>query len=162
MIHVDSLSGSNDKGSGTKENPYQSLAHAIFIHGPSESFSIRSGSDSSGAGAGAGEYTSPTPTALKKAKKDAEILQRKAKKAAEQGAEEQANKALERERVERRLEESKKVVLKEDLSLSKPIRVSYVQIHTLFVDDIVWIGKDCSIGTSSRKESLRIWMGPSS
>ena len=115
MIYVDQEGGSNETGSGLTEAPYQSLAHAIFIHGASETFHIRANS--------AAEYGAPTPTALKRAKKDSEILQKKAKKAAEKGAEEQANRALEQERIEKRLEESKKVVLQEDLSLPKPIKV---------------------------------------
>jgi len=112
MIYIDQKGGSNETGTGSEEAPYQSLAYALIKQGAEATFSIRADSST--------EYAAPTPTALKKAKKDADNLQKKAKKEAERGAQDQANKVLERERVEKRLEESKKVVLQEDATLPKP------------------------------------------
>lgn len=114
-IYVDQKGGSDDTGAGTVEAPYQSLVQAVLKHGQSSTFNIRV--DSSAA------YGAPTPTALKKAKKDAEIRERKAKKAEEKGYKDQETKTLEKERVEKRLEESKIVVLQEDTTLPKASKV---------------------------------------
>jgi asparaginyl-tRNA synthetase len=115
MIYIDQKGGSDDAGTGSAEAPYQSLAQAILSHGQSSTFSIRVDSSA--------DYGTPTPTALKKAKKEAEIRERKAKKAKEQEAREQEAGTLEKERTERKVEASKAIVLREDRSLPKPIKV---------------------------------------
>lgn len=116
MIHVDEQTGSDSTGTGALETPYQSLAFAFLKHGEaSATYLVRPTSTV--------EYKEPSPTALKKAKKSAEILEKKNKKAQERAHQEQDSKAQERERTERKLEESKAIILKEDPLLPKPIKV---------------------------------------
>ncbi|KAL6305083.1 asparaginyl-tRNA synthetase [Sparassis latifolia] len=103
-IHVDESAGSDESGKGTPELPYQTLAFAIFTHGASPILSRKDPS---------GTYEEPTQSALKKAKKGADGLEKKRERAEREAKE----KAEERQRRERVLEESKKVVLTEDSSL---------------------------------------------
>lgn len=105
-IHVDEKSGSDDTGKGTPELPYQSLAFALFAHSDA-TLLIRKDP--------AGNYEEPTQSALKKAKKGADGLEKKRKKADEVAERENA----ERERKQKLIEESKKFVLTEDASLPK-------------------------------------------
>ena len=60
---------------------------------------------------------------MKKAKKGADGLEKKRKKAEELAEREAKEKAAEREKREKLLEESKKIVLTEDASLPKPTKV---------------------------------------
>src|ERR1700761_1215600 len=115
-IHVDDKAGSDTTGSGTPESPYQSLACAILTHGQSSTFLTRPDPSA--------KYEEPSPTALKKAKKNAEILEKKKKKDEERAVREQKEKAEEKERTEKRLDESKAIVLVDDSSLPKPVKVS--------------------------------------
>ena len=107
-IHVDESAGSDETGKGTPEQPYQTLAFALYSH-PEEKFVIRKDA--------AGTYEEPTQSALKKAKKGADGIEKKRKKAEELAAREANEKKEARERRERQLEESKKIVLTEDASL---------------------------------------------
>lgn len=113
-IHVDESAGSDETGKGTPEQPYQTLAFALYTH-PEEKFVIRK--DASAA------YEEPTQSALKKAKKGADGIEKKRKKAEELAEREAKEKAEARERKEKRLEESKKIVLQEDPSLPKAVKV---------------------------------------
>ncbi|KAI0657743.1 asparaginyl-tRNA synthetase [Cubamyces menziesii] len=112
-IHVDESAGSDETGKGTPEQPYQTLAFALFSH-PEEKFVIRKDA--------AGTYEEPTQSALKKAKKGADGIEKKRKKAEELAEREAKEKAEARERKEKRLEESKKIVLQEDPSLPAAIK----------------------------------------
>jgi asparaginyl-tRNA synthetase len=123
MIYVNQKDGSDDTGTGTAEAPYQTLVQAILKHGQSSTFSLRADSST--------DYSAPSPTALKRAKKDAEIRERKTKKAEEKEAREQENKATERERAEKKIEESKMVILQEDPSLPKSTKVGWWNICSL-------------------------------
>ncbi|KAI0669404.1 asparaginyl-tRNA synthetase [Trametes maxima] len=107
-IHVDESAGSDETGKGTPEQPYQTLAFALYSH-PDEKFLSRK--DASGT------YEEPTQSALKKAKKGADGIEKKRKKAEELAEREAKEQAAARERKEKRLEESKKIVLQEDPSL---------------------------------------------
>lgn len=114
-IYIDQAIGVDVAGNGTIDRPYQTLAYAIFTTSPSEVdntvFQIRKGADA--------EYDVPTQSATKKAKKDAQGLEKKRLK-----AEAEAKDAQERqERREKRLKESRKVVLVEDASLPTPTKV---------------------------------------
>ncbi|KAI0343548.1 asparaginyl-tRNA synthetase [Trametopsis cervina] len=109
-IHVDEAAGSDDQGKGTPESPYQSLAFALFTH-PGASLLIRKDASAT--------YEEPTQSALKKAKKGADGLEKKKKKAEELAERDAQQKAQERERKEKLIEESKKIVLTEDSSLPK-------------------------------------------
>ncbi|KAH9888402.1 asparaginyl-tRNA synthetase [Cubamyces lactineus] len=112
-IHVDESAGSDETGKGTPEQPYQTLAFALYSH-PEEKFVIRKDA--------AGTYEEPTQSALKKAKKGADGIEKKRKKAEELAEREAKEKAEARERKEKRLEESKKIVLQEDPSLPAAIK----------------------------------------
>jgi asparaginyl-tRNA synthetase len=101
LIYVDETGGSDTTGTGSLEEPYQSLAQAIYAHGQESRFRIRKTADT--------EYEEPTPTSLKKAKKNAQGIEKKRRK-----EEEQAELAAgEKERRQNLLEESKTIVLQE-------------------------------------------------
>lgn len=114
-VYIDQAIGVDALGNGTIDRPYQTLAYAIFTTPPGEVdntlFQIRKSADA--------EYDAPTQSATKKAKKDAQGLEKKRLK-----AEAEEKEARERqERREKRLEESRKVVLVEDASLPTPTKV---------------------------------------
>lgn len=119
-IYVDESSGSDETGKGTQELPYQTLAFALFSH-PGTSLLTRKDAT--------GIYDEPTQSSLKKAKKGAEGLEKKKKKAEELAARDAEQKALERERKGKLIEESKKIVLTEDISLPKAIKVCGNDVH---------------------------------
>ena len=70
--YVDEATGSDDTGKGTQELPYQSIAFALFAHGHESK--VLSRKDASAT------YEEPTQSALKKAKKGADGLEKKRKK----------------------------------------------------------------------------------
>ncbi|CDO72589.1 hypothetical protein BN946_scf184985.g8 [Trametes cinnabarina] len=107
-IYVDESAGSDETGKGTPEQPYQTLAFALYSH-PEEKFLVRKDP--------AGTYEEPTQSALKKAKKGADGIEKKRKKAQELAEREAKELAEARELREKKLEESKKIVLEEDPSL---------------------------------------------
>lgn len=115
ITHIDEATGSDATGTGAQDAPYQSLGYALFTHGDSTKYLIRK--DASAA------YDEPTQSSLKKAKKTADGLEKKKKKAEELAVKEAKEKAEQREKKEKLLEESKKIVLEEDLSLPKAARV---------------------------------------
>ena len=114
-IYIDETSGS-DTGKGTQEEPYQSLGQALFNHGPTASYLIRKDQTA--------QYDEPTQSSLKKAKKTADGIEKKRKKQEELTEREAKEKGEEREKRERLLEESKKIILEEDISLPKATKVS--------------------------------------
>lgn len=115
-IYIDQTSGVDASGNGTVDQPYQSLAFALFSTPPTEAettqYQIRKDADAA--------YDVPTQSATKKAKKDAQGLEKKRLKAQ---AEERELKEKAEKR-ERRLQESKKIVLTEDSSLPKSVKVT--------------------------------------
>jgi asparaginyl-tRNA synthetase len=122
-LYIDQATGVDAPGNGTIDRPYQTLAYAIFTTPSAEVdntvFQIRKGSDA--------EYDVPTQSATKKAKKDAQGLEKKRLK-----AEAEEKEARERqERREKRLEESRKVVLVEDASLPTPTKSKIVNLERL-------------------------------
>jgi hypothetical protein len=128
-IYIDENSGSDITGKGTSEEPYQSLAQAIYSHDEGASFRIRKGPDS--------EYEEPTPSSLKKAKKNAQGIEKKKKKEEEQAERDAKKRGEEKERREQLLSESKKIVLEEDPTLPQAAKVCsdvqeslYVRLHT--------------------------------
>jgi len=114
-IFVDETGGSDVTGKGTIEEPYQSLAQAIYAHGESTSFQIRKSSDA--------QYEEPTQSSLKKAKKNAQGIEKKKKKEEEQAERDAKKQGDEKEKREILLEESKKIILEEDASLPKATKV---------------------------------------
>lgn len=114
-IYIDETAGSDTTGKGTLEEPYQSLALALFNHGETTPFQIRKSPEA--------EYDEPTQSSLKKAKKNASGIEKKKKKQEELTEREAKEKSEEKERKEKLLEESKKIVLEEDASLPKATKV---------------------------------------
>lgn len=117
-IYIDEKAGSDISGDGSTEKPYETLAFAIYSHQASSSqYFIRVIKDSEST------YEEPTQSSMKKAKKNAEGIEKKRKKAEELAARDaQASIAI-KERKEKQLAESKKIVLKEDESLPRATRV---------------------------------------
>ncbi|KAH7883255.1 asparaginyl-tRNA synthetase [Phlebopus sp. FC_14] len=122
-IYIDQASGVDAPGNGSIEQPYQSLAFAIFstpaADVDSTQYKIRKSSEV--------EYDAPTQSATKKAKKDAQGLEKKRLKAE---AEEKEIRERQEKR-EKRLEESRKVVLVEDPSLPKSVKSKIVNLEKL-------------------------------
>ena len=74
-FHVDEAAGSDTAGAGTPDAPYQSIAFALFTHGQDAKVLVRKDANT--------PYDEPTQSALKKAKKGADGLEKKKKKAEE-------------------------------------------------------------------------------
>jgi asparaginyl-tRNA synthetase len=116
-FHIDEAAGSDVTGQGTQEAPYQTLGYALYSQ-PEGTFLIRKDATV--------EYAEPTQSALKKAKKTADGIEKKKKKQEEQEEREKKAKGEEKEKREKLLEESKKIVLEEDSSLPKAKKVRFV------------------------------------
>jgi asparaginyl-tRNA synthetase len=115
-IYIDEAAGSDLTGAGSQAAPYHTIAHAFFTHGHATDVLVRKDSSA--------EYEQPTQSALKKAKKGADGLEKKRRK-----AEELAEAAAEeREKRERLLEDSKKIQLVEDLTLPAAIKARTVAL----------------------------------
>ena len=116
-VYVDEASGSDEAGKGTRELPFKSLAFAVYSSDglANTKYLIRKDSTA--------DYDEATQSALKKAKKGADGIEKKKKKAEELAAREDNEKKAERERKEKLLEESKKIVLEEDPALPKAAKV---------------------------------------
>ncbi|KAJ8517509.1 hypothetical protein ONZ45_g5327 [Pleurotus djamor] len=110
-IYIDETAGSDTPGNGTQEAPYATLGFAVFTHGSTTQFLTRKDPN--------GTFEEPTLSSLKKAKKTAEGLEKKRKKAEELAAKAAEDQGKEKEKREKLLEESKGVVLVEDESLPK-------------------------------------------
>ena len=118
LIHIDEKAGSDTTGQGSPDQPYETLAFALFNHqASSPRYLIRKDPT--------GTYEEPTQSALKKAKKGADGLEKKRKKAEEAATKEAQADREEKERRERLLADSKKIVLKEDETLPKATRVTF-------------------------------------
>lgn len=108
-VYVDEQIGSDETGDGSIQKPYRSAAQALVNHGssPTPSILIRKSETE--------EYAAIAPTTLKKARKGAEVIEKKKQKAIEA-----EKKALEKAA---ELERSKSTVLEEDTSLPPAIKV---------------------------------------
>ncbi|KAF9777918.1 asparaginyl-tRNA synthetase [Thelephora terrestris] len=113
ITYVDEAVGSDETGEGTQELPYKSLAFAVYSGDGVDSVKYLIRKDATA------DYDEATQSALKKAKKGADGIQKKKKKAEELASREDNEKKAERERKEKLLEESKKIVLEEDPALPK-------------------------------------------
>lgn len=123
VYYVDETAGVDAPGNGSESAPYQSLAFALFTHGDAVKLLIRKDPNTL--------YDEPTQSALKKAKKGAEGLEKKKKKAEELAEREAKEKTAEKERREKLIEESKKIQLKEDVSLPKATKAKIVHLAPL-------------------------------
>ena len=151
-IYVDEATGSDETGKGTQDAPYQSLAFALYSH-PDGTFQIRKDANT--------PYDEPTQSALKKAKKNADGIEKKKKKAEEIAAREAKEKAEARERKEKKLEESKKIVLQEDPSLPKATKVCTLDASTPS-DPHALVGEDREPHPPPVATHSHVWMGTSS
>lgn len=125
-IHIDEKAGSDTTGDGSIEKPYETLAFAIFSHQASTpQYLIRVTKEAEST------YEEPTQSSMKKAKKNADGLEKKRKKAEELAAKDAQASTAVKERKEKQLEESKKIVLKEDETLPKATRVRLCMIFCL-------------------------------
>ncbi|KAJ1954535.1 asparagine--tRNA ligase, partial [Dipsacomyces acuminosporus] len=118
LIFVDEGVGSDETGHGTKEVPLKTPVAAVALISvmPEEkqpTFKIHVKKT------GEEEYAEITASALKKAKKTHDINLKKAKKQAEQAAKDQAQIEAKQAEEQRKLEESKKIVLAENPALPK-------------------------------------------
>ncbi|KAF5384475.1 hypothetical protein D9757_006476 [Collybiopsis confluens] len=118
-LYIDEATGSDTTGKGTENQPYQSLAFAIYADAGAKYLARKDAN---------APYDEPTQSALKKAKKNADGIEKKRKKAEELAEREAKEKGEERERRERLLEESRSVVLVEDESLPKGIKAKISQL----------------------------------
>jgi asparaginyl-tRNA synthetase len=117
-LYVDEATGSDETGKGTQELPYKSLAFAVYSSAGLDNVKYLIRKDATT------DYDEATQSALKKAKKGADGIEKKKKKAEELAAREDNEKKAERERKEKLLDESKKIVLEEDPALPEAIRVN--------------------------------------
>ncbi|KAF9268502.1 asparaginyl-tRNA synthetase [Marasmius fiardii PR-910] len=121
-IYVDETAGSDTNGNGSEAQPYQTLAYALFVTGSAEaSYLIRKDASS--------PFDEPTQSSLKKARKNADGLEKKRKKQEELAEREAKEKGAEKEKREKLLEESKKIVLVEDSSLphAKQSKIAHLE-----------------------------------
>lgn len=117
-VYIDEAIGSDETGKGTQELPFKSLAFAVYSSDGKDNVKYLIRKDATT------DYDEATQSALKKAKKGADGIEKKKKKAEELAAREDSEKKAERERKEKLLEESKKIILEEDPALSKATKVS--------------------------------------
>ena len=122
-VYVDEAAGSDETGKGTQELPFKSLAFAVYSSDASDNIKYLIRKDATV------DYDEATQSALKKAKKGADGIEKKKKKAEELAAREDGERKAERERKEKLLEESKKIILEEDSTLPKTTKVQS-QRHT--------------------------------
>ncbi|KAH7921453.1 hypothetical protein BV22DRAFT_985151, partial [Leucogyrophana mollusca] len=124
-IYIDEASGADapGPGRGTIDQPYQSLAFALFStpdpDGADTKYLYRKDPGAA--------YDEPTKSAAKKAKKDAQGLEKKRLRAAAEQREEQEK----REKRALKLEESRKVVLVEDAGLPVAVKAKIVNLTPL-------------------------------
>ena len=135
-IHIDETSGVDETGKGTQEEPYKSLGQALFNHGPTAaSYLIRKDQSV--------QYDEPTQSALKKAKKTADGIEKKKKKQEELAERNAKEKGDEVEKREKLLEESKKIILEEDVSLPKAKKVSLSFFFLSFLSFFLLLFRNC-------------------
>jgi asparaginyl-tRNA synthetase len=141
-FYIDEAAGLDETGHGSQEQPYKSLAFAIFAATEIDGARYMIRKDSSA------EYTEPTQSSLKKAIKGAEGLEKKRKKTEELAAREANEKQADKEKREKILEESKKVVLKEDSELPQAIKVCDLLFSCLIVSSALFPDKNRQCGAS--------------
>lgn len=104
-VYVDNDNGQDESGRGSRASPYANAAFAIYQHGEEVPIVIVK----------EGQYNMISASALKKAKKNADGIAKKAEKSAK-AAEQQASREAEEAK---KIEQSKNIVIKEDTSLPK-------------------------------------------
>ena len=122
-IYIDEDVGRDDStATGSESAPYKTLVHAFLQHAPSEGFQYltrKSQTEPADKDVDKLEWKSATKSAMKKA---TNLYEQRKKKAAK----EQELAIREKQEAEKRrlvLEEAKKIIIKEDPSLPKPVRI---------------------------------------
>lgn len=155
-VYVDEATGSDETGKGTQELPFKSLAFAVYSSDGHDNVKYLIRKDATA------DYDEATQSALKKAKKGADGIEKKKKKAEELAAREDSEKKAERERKEKLLEESKKIVLEEDPALPKATKVKS-RYHSLLEHQRLADGsctdEDRERRSPQRREGTRFRMG---
>lgn len=143
-VYIDEKVGSDDAGDGSIQKPYQSPAQAIVNHGPSPPLVIMTRKSEEE------EWAAIGISALKKARKGAEGIEKKKQKALAAEAK-AADKAAAQEK-------SKDVVLEEDSSLPQAVKVSKASSCATVACLTRYIDKDQILGETSRttSQSLRL------
>ena len=157
--HVDEASGSDEIGKGTQELPFKSLAFAVYSSGGLSNIKYLIRKDPTT------DYDEATQSALKKAKKGADGIEKKRKKAEELAAREDSEKKAERERKEKLLEESKRIVLQEDPALPKAVKVRwscYISLELRCLVDGSHVDEDWQRCSPQGREDTRFRVGSSS
>ncbi|EJD35275.1 asparaginyl-tRNA synthetase [Auricularia subglabra TFB-10046 SS5] len=124
-VYVDLLSGNDTTGDGSQATPYLSASLALYTHGPSPPLTILVRK------AAGEEYVEITQSALKKAVKDAQGIEKKKKRAAELAARDAEQQAAAKERREKELSEARKVVLTEDPQLPQAVKSKILNLAPL-------------------------------
>lgn len=119
-VYVDASAGIDSPGRGSVGAPFNTAGYALFISESISTIFVRNKD---------AEYIEITASAMKKAKKEADGLAKKAKKEEELKHKEEEKKANEL----RKLEESKKIVITEDSTLPRPIKVDYPSYSRLMI-----------------------------
>ncbi|KXN70090.1 asparaginyl-tRNA synthetase [Conidiobolus coronatus NRRL 28638] len=117
-VFVHEVSGNDETGNGTVELPYLTATKALQAKGDNIKIAVNKGTEEG--------YQPISGAALKKAKKNVEILLKKEKKQAEQAQSNADAAAAKAKEEEQRLEEAKSIVLEQDASLpqAKKIEIS--------------------------------------
>ena len=111
-VYICEVQGRDNEGNGSEKMPFQSLAKAVtFVKGDVDSYTILSRK------AILDPYVDVAKSALKKAKKTYEISVRKAEKDADRAEQDKAEAAKRAVAEQAKLDEARKVVLKQDSSL---------------------------------------------
>lgn len=115
-IHIDEEVGVDANGAdGSESSPYKTLHHAFSQHGDKAEYVIKRQDE----GEDAASFKPAAKAALKKAANYADAQKKKAGKEKELAVRQQK----EQEERDRALEEAKKIVIKEDASLPKAVRI---------------------------------------
>ena len=155
-VYIDEATGSDETGKGTQDLPFKSLAFAVYSSDGLDNVKYLIRKDATA------NYDEATQSALKKAKKGADGIEKKKKKAEELAAREDSEKKAERERKEKLLEESKKIVLEEDPALPKAAKVQLQRITLLEsqrLADGLQIDEDRERYSPQRREDSRFRLG---
>ncbi|KZV88411.1 asparaginyl-tRNA synthetase [Exidia glandulosa HHB12029] len=114
-VHVDLAAGNDSTGDGSATAPYLTASHVLLKYGAAPvNILVRK--------AAGDEYAEITKSALKTARKEADGIEKKRKRAEELAARDAEKEAAAREKKLKQLEEARKVVLEEDPSLPAPTK----------------------------------------
>ena len=117
-VYVDESAGSDESGDGSKQKPFASSVGAMLAKGPDSSVFIKKSGEEAAKDADEDGYVALTASGAKKAKKAYEVALKRKQKQTEQASKAQADEGNE----EKKLEESKKIVLEEPKGDYKKVR----------------------------------------